>query len=88
MDLLAFTEFTFAQKAALAFGGAGIGVILTGVVMMLIQRRKKDDYARELEGMKNQAKAEAAKILAQAQAEAKSEFIKHREVFDTETKTA
>jgi ribonuclease Y len=88
MDLLAFTEFTFAQKAALAFGAAMMGVVLTGVVMTLIQRRKRSDYARELDSMKKQAQAEAAKIIAQAQAEAKSEFIKHRADFDTETKSA
>ncbi len=88
MDLATvITEFTMGQKAALAFAGAGVGIVLTGVVMMLIQRRRRADLEREFNGMRNQAKAEAAKIVAQAQVEAKTEFIRHREQFDSETKS-
>jgi len=71
-----------------AFVAAAVAVVLAGVVMYLIQRRKRADLKRELEVLKGQAQAEADKIVAQAQADARTEFIKLREEFDSETKTA
>jgi len=88
MDFFVIADVPPGLMIALAFGAAIVAVALTGVVMYLIQRRKREDLNRELDALTGQAKTEAAKIVAQAQADAKTEFIKLREQFDTETKTA
>ncbi len=81
-------ELSPGQVLSLQFAGAIILVIMGFVITKLIEMARRERTKREIEAQVNQAKAEAAKILAQAQAEAKTEFIKHREEFDTETKSA
>jgi len=76
------------EALSLQFAGAIILVILGGVVMKLVEMAKRERTRKEIESQINQAQAEAAKIIAQAQAGAKTEFIKHREQFDSETKSA
>ncbi len=63
--------------------GVGVGVALG--LKFAIDRSRRANYQAELDAQKTAAEAEAQKIVAQAEAEAKSEFIKRREVFDTET---
>jgi len=74
-----------AQLAALAFAGAIICVLFGGVIMHLIQRSKRHTFENELAAAKAAAEAEALKIIAQGEAQAKSELITRREQFDKET---
>jgi len=83
--VLAFTQ---GQSAALAFGGAIVGFLGAAGLMWLLQRARRGRVAEEIETLKKTAEAEAGTIVAQAEAQAKSEFLKRREEFDTETRAA
>ena len=65
-----------------------VGLLLVGLtafVMKLLERAKRGGVEKELEAAKAAARAEAQKILAQAEAQAKGELIKRREEFDHQT---
>jgi len=65
----------------------GIGAGLAGGIFLRLwqERLKKAALASELDASKKTAEAEAAKIIAQAEANAQSEFIAQRKKFDSET---
>ncbi|MCD6303679.1 MAG: ribonuclease Y [Planctomycetes bacterium] len=87
MDLSVLAEFTAGQKAALAFAGGIVGVMVAGAIMWAIDRARHRRRDREIESQMRAAEAEAAKIIAQAEAQAQSEFLKKREQFDAETRS-
>ena len=65
----------------------GIGVLVGVFVMLLIQYTKRQTLEKELAAHKAISESEAQKIIAQAEAKAKSEFISQREKFDSDTET-
>jgi ribonuclease Y len=72
---------------SLQFAGAIVLVVLTSSVMKLLERSKRKNSEKEMAAVKAAAEAQAEKILAKAEVEAKSEFISRREKFDSETET-
>ncbi|HUS90370.1 MAG TPA: ribonuclease Y [Phycisphaerae bacterium] len=88
MSLWVLAEFTAGQKAALAFAGGIVGILLTAAVMWMVQRRRRDRVTREMDALRKTAEAQAGTIVAQAEAQAKTEFLKCREEFDVETRAA
>ena len=75
MDLLFLADLTAPQVAGLAFGCAILGVLLSASVMWFIQRTRRVEIEKENLARKQTAEAEAARIIAQAEAKARSEFI-------------
>ncbi|MFP3937835.1 MAG: ribonuclease Y [Phycisphaerae bacterium] len=65
--------------ALLAGGAIGFGI------KSYLDHLSRDALRRECENTRKSAEVEAQKIIAQAEAQAKSEFIQRREQFDTET---
>ena len=65
----------------------GIGVLTGFLVMLLIQYNKRQTIEKELAARHAASEAESQKIIAQAEAQAKSEFISSREKFDSDTET-
>jgi len=63
------------------------GAVLFVVVRAIIDKARQATLATELSAIRTAADAEAQKICAQAEAQAKSEYLKRREQFDKETKT-
>jgi len=68
--------------------GFGVGVVLTLGVRILIARFQKTSIEKEIRARIATAEAQAGRIMAQAEAEAQSEFIRRREQFDAETQSA
>jgi len=67
------------------------GLLLIGItvlVMKLIEKTKRAAMEKELAAARTAAEAEAQKIIAQAEAKAKTEFINRRDQFDKETEQA
>jgi len=79
---------TLAQKMSLLFAGGIVGVILAAIAMKLLERARRERTNKEIDSQLKAAEAEAAKIIAQAEAQAKSEFLKQRQEFDADTKLA
>ena len=77
-----------AQSVSLLFAGAITLVVLTAVAMKLLERSRRAQADKELAALRAAAESEAQKIIAQAEAKAKSEFISRREQFDKETETS
>ena len=75
-------------EVSLAFAGGIVGVIAAAVIMKLLERAKRQRVSKELEVDRKAAEVEAASIIAEAKAKAESEFIRRREQFDGDTKTA
>jgi ribonuclease Y len=65
--------------------GAGAGALVALGVRLYLDALRKADVQRELEGMRNQARIEAEKIVAQAEAKAKSDAIAMKERFEADT---
>ncbi len=82
---LAMTE---GQSVALQFAGAILLVLATALVMKFLERARQTAARKEFVAEKAAAEAEAQKIIAQAETEAKSQFLQRRESFDTETENA
>ncbi|MHC4982761.1 MAG: ribonuclease Y [Planctomycetota bacterium] len=80
-------QMTPGLEVALQFAGAILLVVLTAFVMKLLERARRRNTEKEIAALKTTAQAEAEKILAKAEAEAKSEFISRREKFDSQTET-
>ena len=74
-----------AQVVSLAFGAAIVAVVLTAAAMKYMERIRRASTEKELEAMRAAAQAESQKIVAQAEAQAKSELINLRGEFDRET---
>ena len=88
MDLLFLAEFTVGQKLSLVFAGAIVGFLVAAAALWALQHRRRGRIEQENETLRRAAQAEADKIVAQAEAEAKSQFIKRREEFDADTKSS
>ena len=69
------------------FAGVAVGAGVTLGVRYMIDRSRKTFLEKEQQARVAAADAEAARILAKAQADASSEFMKRREEFDRETQT-
>jgi len=63
-------------------------VCLGGAVVKCIERARRKRTEKEIQSLTRAAETEAEKIIAQAEAQAKSEFLKRREEFDVDTKTS
>ncbi len=66
------------------------GLLLIGItvfIMKLLERSRFTAVEKELAAAKAASEAEAQKIIAQAEAQAKSEYLTLRQQFDTETET-
>jgi len=87
MDVSTFLAMAQGLMVALLFAGAITLVVVTGVAMKLLERSRRAVMEKELAARTAAAEAEAQKIVAQAEAKAKSEFISRREQFDKETET-
>ena len=88
MHFQAFLAALTGLEVALLFAGAIVVMIATAGVMWFFQRARRAHYEKELAAERAAAEAEAQKIVAQAEAKAKSEFISRREQFDHETEEA
>ena len=75
-------------QVALLFASAIVCVVIGGGIMHWMQRSRRVGDMKELAAVKTTAEAEALRILAQAEAETKTEFIKRREQFDHETESS
>ncbi|MBL7132638.1 MAG: ribonuclease Y [Phycisphaerae bacterium] len=85
ISALALTE---GQRVSLQFAGAILLVLTTALVMKLLERTRRSAARKEFEAAKAAAEAHAQKIVAQAEAEAKSQFLQRREAFDSKTENA
>jgi len=63
-------------------------IVLTILVMKLLEWSRRAAARKVMAASKETAEAQAQKIVAQAEAEAKSQFLQRREEFDKETETA
>jgi ribonuclease Y len=72
----------------LIFVGVLIGGGLALGIRVWINRIKQEGLRKELDVMRSAAEVEAQKIVAQGEADAKSEFLRRREEFDAETAKA
>jgi ribonuclease Y len=84
-SFLPLAELQQSQIVALAFASAILMVLIAGGVMWLVYRGRRAAAEQEMAAIRAAAAAEAQKILAQAEAEAKTEFIRRREKFDADT---
>ena len=87
-DLLLPLALTPVQTLSLQFAGAIVLVCLGGAVVKCIERARRKRTEKEIQSLTRAAETEAEKIIAQAEAQAKSEFLKRREEFDVDTKTS
>ncbi|HQL72614.1 MAG TPA: ribonuclease Y [Phycisphaerae bacterium] len=81
----AYTMMAGAFEVAMYFAVGIVVFVLTAAIMKLIERARRSGVEAEIAATKTAADAEAQKIIAQAEAKAKSEFISRREEFDNET---
>ena len=79
-----------AETSGIMLAGVALGIgVLAGLLLMaMVQLTKRQTVEKELAARKLASDAEAQKIIAQAEAQAKSEFISRREKFDADTETA
>jgi ribonuclease Y len=84
--LLAEVSFTSALVGAAIGLAAGVAVVLA--VHLFLARIRKSVVQKEAQVRLDAAETEAKRIKAQAEAEAKTEFIRRREQFDHETQAA
>jgi len=75
------------QEISLWFGGAIILVAATAWLMKLLERARRQRVEMEADAVRRAAQTEAAKIVAEGEARAKSEFLKLRESFDKDTQS-
>ena len=68
-------------------GFIALGLLVGFGVCYLIQRARRSAVLKEIDAMRATADAEVQKIKAQAEVEAKTEFIRRREEFDRETES-
>lgn len=85
---LPLAELSPGQVIGLGFGTAIVLVCLMGVVFWLVNKARKVAAVKEGEVIVKAAQDQAARVKAEAEAQAKSEIIKKREEFDEETKSA
>jgi ribonuclease Y len=85
---LPLAELSPGQVIGLGFGAAIVLVCLMGVVFWLVNKARKVAAVKEGEVIVKAAQDQAARVKAEAEAQAKSEIIKKREEFDEETKSA
>ncbi len=67
--------------------GLVIGSLGAALVRWVLAKLQKTSLEKEIQDQISAAKADAERIMAQAEVEAKSEFIRRREEFDAETKS-
>ncbi len=72
-------------QVALLFAGAIVLIVLTAAAMHLIQRSRRAAAEKELAAKRQASEAEGQKIIAQAEAQAKTALIASRTQFDAET---
>ena len=84
LAMLAFTK----GEIGFVFTVAILLVLGTGVFFKLLERSRRGVAERELDARRSAAEADAQKLIAQAEARAKSEFIDRRKQFDAETEVA
>jgi ribonuclease Y len=89
MELIASTmaALDIPQTLGVLFAGA----LLVGIVLLaikILERSRRATVDKEIAASKAAAEAEAKRIVAQAEAQAKTEFINRREQFDKETDEA
>jgi ribonuclease Y len=87
MQLTLFSEGFPVLEVVLLLVGIALGGGIAAGVILLLKRTRQTSFERELETRKAAAVAEAQKTVAQAEAQAKSEFIRRREQFDAETES-
>jgi ribonuclease Y len=73
------------QAIALAFAAAILAILVVGGVMWFVYRSRRAAVEKELEALRVTAEARAKQVLAQAEADAKTEFIRRREKLDADT---
>jgi len=83
-SLLMFSQMTGTQ-IGLAIAGCLAGVLAGFALRFWVEKSRRAATDKELQAARLASEAEAQKILAQAEAKAKSEFIARREQFDKET---
>ena len=76
------------SEVALLFAGAILLVLGTGMVFKLLERSRRGVAEQELAARRSAAESEAQKLIAQAEARAKTEFIDRRKQFDAETEAS
>jgi ribonuclease Y len=84
---LPLAEWAPGQIVAVGFATAIILVCLSAFALWAIKRARKRTAEKEIEALIKAAQSEAARIKAEAEAQAKTEYIKKREEFDEETKS-
>jgi len=77
-----------ATEAALGVGAFAAGIIATVVYGAAARARRRAGARSEAEAIVNAAQAEAANITRQAEIEAKDEYLRRREAFDSDTAEA
>jgi ribonuclease Y len=87
MQLTLFSEGFPVLEVVLLLVGIALGGGIAAGVILLLKRTKQTSFEKELETRKAAAVAEAQKTVAQAEAQAKSEFLRRREQFDAETES-
>ena len=80
-----FIAMTGAETAASAFASGIAAFAITAFVMRRLEKARRTGAEAEIVALKAAAQSEAQKILAQAEAKAKSEYLAKREEFDNET---
>ncbi len=74
--------------AVLMAAAAAVGAGVVALIKSRAQQQRRAVVEKELQSDRAAAQAEAQKIVAQADAKAKEEFLKRREQFDAETEKA
>jgi len=87
MQLTLLSEGFPVLEIVLLLVGIALGGGIAAGVILLLKRTRQTSFERELETRKAAAVAEAQKTVAQAEAQAKSEFLRRREQFDAETES-
>jgi ribonuclease Y len=87
MQLTLLSEGFPVLEIVLLLVGIALGGGIAAGVILLLKRTKQTSFEKELETRKAAAVAEAQKTVAQAEAQAKSEFLRRREQFDAETES-
>ncbi len=89
MNVFALIAAMTPNEMILVAGIALLAGLLIGFgIKLYTEKARRAATEKELAASRTAAEAEAQKIIAQAEAEAKSEFIRRREQFDKETESA
>ena len=86
--LVTLAAMESSQVIALAFAIAFLATLVAAGVMRFVHRSRRAAVEKELEALRVAAEAKAKQVLAQAEADAKTEFIRRREKFDADTDAA